>query len=925
MNRFVLFLSFLCVTPHVIADTFDQIGAMDGSGIGPGTRVSQDFQTGLDMWDSIAGDNVTISTATTFSSVEMVLKGWDGFIDPSSITMYQLNFYSSPEQSGNSLIGDIYSADTDPADATVIPQWASEGFLISIPADHTLEQGEHYFGIIASNQWPVFGQVGIKESLIGDGVGGFWANPIGGFGDGTWGMLEYDLAYRFSSEAVSDPCEEELSPCAADVDGNGTVADGDLLSIIGDWGNCGDGTIRPAGDIAPAPLGDCCVNVTDLLAVIAMWGTDLDCTPIGACCFDTGTCTNDMRQQDCEAKGGFFLGEDTDCFFEDCGVGACCLTETECIDNVTAWYCGSVEGEFKGEGSVCQNVACMLEGDECSNAIEVFVGANPFDTTPMTPSPDGPIESGNDGGFSWDCFDTNLDWNNSRDGWYKYIGTEVGPTTFSTCDPKSYDTSIALYAGGCNPNNQVRCNGDSALDDTNCQPFFSTVEYYAEIGEVYYIRIGSWNGESVGQGTLTITPPPTGDGVCCLNSNCFDYEPYSDPAICIAFGGEFYVGETCDNVELCVLPEPPANDHCSGAEELILGQTTFDTTYADAGSMQVDDSQCATTGLNWCYEEDPFWICSPDVWFFYEAPSTGIIRFSTCDPESFDTSIVLYEGGCDDISFQVACNGDAAGQTGCQEFYSSIEYDLLEGVTYYLRVGGWKGATGTGTITVAPVGAGALGACCLLGDCIGDLSEADCQTNAGQWHEEIYCSTVVCEQPECSNAIVSQSPFASSDPNWRARTSADDPTNGYYYESAANVQVNSMSAFTVWGLEAENINNTWQPCGGLDTFRVTTYADDGSGLPGSVLDESTSLAPIRTETGEIFTLNGESYELFKYEFAFVTADYDHISVQSNSAGLDCWFLWMCSPNGDGMSSTNYGDGWFQLDPAYIDDLSICIE
>ena len=205
MNRLVLLLGFLCITPYLMGDTFDQIGAMDGSGIGQGTRVSQDFQSGLDMWDSIAGDNVTISSATTISSVEMILKGWDGFIDPSSITMYQLNFYSSPEQSGNSLVGDIYSVDTDPADATVIPQWASEGFLISIPADYTLQQGEHYFGIIASNQWPVFGQVGIKESIIGDGVGGFWANPIGGFGDGTWGMLEYDLAYRISGNLLPNP------------------------------------------------------------------------------------------------------------------------------------------------------------------------------------------------------------------------------------------------------------------------------------------------------------------------------------------------------------------------------------------------------------------------------------------------------------------------------------------------------------------------------------------------------------------------------------------------------------------------------------------------------------------------------------------------------------------------------------------------
>jgi hypothetical protein len=415
-----------------MADLFDQIGAMDGSGIGSSTRVSQYFEPGFHFYDSIAGDNVTISSATTISSVEMVLKGWKGFIDPSSITMYQLNFYSSPEQSGNSLVGDIYSVDTDPANATVIPQWASEGFLISVPADCTLEQGEHYFGIIASNQFYVYGQVGIKESLIGDGVGGFWANPNEGSGIGPWGMLQYDLAYRFSTEIVSDPCEEKLSPCAADVDGNGVVAVGDILGVIANWEICGDGTFRPAGDVAPSPAGDCCVNVTDLLAVIAMWGAELDCTPLGACCFDSGVCTDDMPQSECETSGGYYFGDETQCFYEDCGNGACCLTETECIDNVTAWYCGSVDGEFKGDGSLCASVACMLEGDECSNAIEVFVGGNTFDTTEMTPSSNEPGQSGNDDGFSWDCFGTNLNWNNSPDGWYKYVATELGPTTFST-------------------------------------------------------------------------------------------------------------------------------------------------------------------------------------------------------------------------------------------------------------------------------------------------------------------------------------------------------------------------------------------------------------------------------------------------------------------------------------------------------------
>ncbi len=78
-------------------------------------------------------------------------------------------------------------------------------------------------------------------------------------------------------EAVaSDPCNDPLADCAADVDGDGSVGVADVLAIIGSWGECGDGTFRPEGDIAPAPNGDCCVNVVDVLAVISDWGVECD-------------------------------------------------------------------------------------------------------------------------------------------------------------------------------------------------------------------------------------------------------------------------------------------------------------------------------------------------------------------------------------------------------------------------------------------------------------------------------------------------------------------------------------------------------------------------------------------------------------------------------------------------------------------------
>jgi hypothetical protein len=918
MNFYSAILGLLIAAHTTLAEPFfDQIGPMDGSGVGSQGYLSQEFSPPFGLYNIVAAENITIGNTATINTVDVILRGWVGFIDPSSVTNYQLNFYSSPEAAGSTLVGDVLSIDVDPANATTVPQWQGGGFLVSIETDFTIETGEYYFGVICANQFPNYGQVGIGESLIGDDISAYWANPANGFGSGTEGEIPFELAYRLSNSVPIDPCLDDLSSCATDLDGDGIITVNDLLSIIDHWGECGDGSYRPVGDISPAPAGDCCVDVNDLLRIIGEWAWVYDCTPTGACCFNTGVCTDEMREDDCQTQGGLFLGEDSLCLFEDCGIGACCLSETECTDNMTTWDCENVGGVYRGNDSLCETVICMLAGDECDDPVQVYEGANPFDTSMMTPSEPEPSDFGNDNGWSWNCFSSNFEWNNSSDGWYLYVATSAGPTTFSTCDSDSYDTSIALYAGGCYPSDQVRCNGDSDLDETGCQVFFSSIEYNVTIGESYFIRIGSWNGEHVGIGTLTITPPPTGDGVCCFFGDCVTEW---DSATCLALGGTFIVGETCDTPDLCLEPEPPANDHCSTAEELFLGQTPFDTTLATASALQTDDQDCLN--LNWCgFNDFGEWICSPDIWYSFLAPNDATYRFSTCDPESYDTSIVLYQGNCSDAQSQVACNGDGTAETGCQPFYSSLEYDVISGETYYLRVGGWKAATGTGTISILPAGVDTLGGCCVLGECVGEMSETDCQALMGSWITDTFCVDIVCEEPLCPDATVSQSPFTSGDPLWRVRTSADDPTNGYYFESAANVQVDAMNSFTVWGFEAINVGG-WQTCNNLSSFKVTTFEDDGTGLPGAVVDQQATITPVRTPTGELFA---GVYELIQYDFNFPTTAFDHISVQSNSDGLDCWFLWMCSPNGDGTSSTNYGDGWFQLDPGQIDDLSICID
>jgi hypothetical protein len=91
------------------------------------------------------------------------------------------------------------------------------------------------------------------------------------------------------------------------------------------------------------------------------------------------------------------------------------------------------------------------------------------------------------------------------------------------------------------------------------------------------------------------------------------------------------------------------------------------------------------------------WSNSRDIWFAWIADYSGNARFTTCDASSYDTSMALYEGSGDN---QVACNGDGDGDTGCQSYYSALDYNVQEGTTYYIRIGGWQGAAGAGTLTI---------------------------------------------------------------------------------------------------------------------------------------------------------------------------------------------------------------------------------
>jgi len=133
-------------------------------------------------------------------------------------------------------------------------------------------------------------------------------------------------------------------------------------------------------------------------------------------------------------------------------------------------------------------------------------------------------------------------------------------------------------------------------------------------------------------------------------------------------------------------------DDCESAIEIMPNTPyAFNTAVMNPSFVVGSDAQCQGTFLNWFSSQR-------DVWYTWTPDSDGSVLFTTCDTSSYDTSIIIYEGGCTTAD-QIACNGDSASDAGCQQYHASVLVDVTGGNTYYMRIGGYNGATGPGTFS----------------------------------------------------------------------------------------------------------------------------------------------------------------------------------------------------------------------------------
>ncbi|MCW5900684.1 MAG: T9SS type A sorting domain-containing protein [Flavobacteriales bacterium] len=382
---------------------------------------------------------------------------------------------------------------------------------------------------------------------------------------------------------------------------------------------------------------------------------------------------------------------------------------------------------------------CTPANDDCANATVVGDGTHPFSSINATGTNLSSCAGAND----------------VNDVWFEYVATCTGTATASTCNDATFDTSLAIFdaCGG----NELACN-----DDAGGCGLTSSVNFSVVAGQSYWVRIAGFNG-GTGTGNLTMScsGPVANDD--CANATDLVVQPAGQCAAGLVEGST--IGATNDGgtlfscvgdfpgltdvwytfnsgsatfieIGLNIITQTPIGaevfDACGGAvvaclngesphapfavtpdtqyrvRVVALAQGTFSICAEEAASSGPSNDLCAdaivigngvtpfsSIGATGANESS----CAGandvnDVWFEYVATCTGTATASTCNDATFDTSLAIFDacGGN-----ELACNDDAGG---CG-LTSSVNFSVVAGQSYWVRIAGFNGGTGTGNLTMS--------------------------------------------------------------------------------------------------------------------------------------------------------------------------------------------------------------------------------
>jgi hypothetical protein len=217
-----------------------------------------------------------------------------------------------------------------------------------------------------------------------------------------------------------------------------------------------------------------------------------------------------------------------------------------------------------------------------------------------------------------------------------------------------------------------------------------------------------------------------------------------------------------------------------------------------------------------------------------------------------------------------------------------------------------------------------VGACCVEGECVEtDLGTYnECRLQGGVWIEGETCETVQCPPPPAcpDGAVLGQPPYDADD-SWIAGRS--EVSQGQRRLENFTGQTSPVTEVHWWGLFGTQDAHGWYECADdpnnpdSQEFRIGLWHDDG-GQPGPLL--------VSYEITAQATLLDLPYPPFSDGLILFTAVLPQpcplsdgwISIEGMGSD-DCWFLWMNSPDGDGVSYLDTGT----LQPRFR-NLSLCL-
>ncbi|MDE0960377.1 MAG: hypothetical protein OSB09_06320 [Planctomycetota bacterium] len=290
----------------------------------------------------------------------------------------------------------------------------------------------------------------------------------------------------------------------------------------------------------------------------------------------------------------------------------------------------------------------------------------------------------------------------SNDVWFEFTPSVDAVAEIHTCGVAGdLDTDLVVYEGfDCTALTEIACNGDSVIL-AGCQGFYSHVQFVQlSAGLTYKLRVGAWGAGGTGTGTITINMVIPGVEDCtngvdddldgsidCLDSDCF-----ADPS-CIYTDG----------------------DECFVAIDVFDGANLIDTSAFSTSADPVDFGLCAGTFGG---------QMESDGWYRWLAPVDADYWIHTCDAAGIDTDMIIYEGACDAL-VPVACNGDdgLGLVTGCQIYFSFVEFTAIAGTEYTIRLGSFGGGGGAGTLSIVPLLCPPMAGLSSTSDCVsGDVT-----------------------------------------------------------------------------------------------------------------------------------------------------------------------------------------------------------